>query len=140
LQYLFVLVVSSSVIDEGSACGNILETAIGPRGNSLSHCSHKGNRRFWMMSWRGNIPQPDHQDAPILTKYGITSQLLGCLICPDLYISMAPPTASAKLTLSYPLYAADFDPQNNGFLLVGGGGGEGRSGVGNKIVSSPRQL
>ena len=128
MQYLFVLVVSSSVIDEGSACGNILETAIGPRGNSLSHC------------WRGNIPQPDHQDAPILTKYGITSQLLGCLICPDLYISMAPPTASAKLTLSYPLYAADFDPQNNGFLLVGGGGGEGRSGVGNKIVSSPRQL
>lgn len=53
---------------------------------------------------------------------------------------MAPSTASAKLTLSYPLYAADFDPQNNAFLLVGGGGGEGRSGVGNKIVSSPRQL
>ena len=48
---------------------------------------------------------------------------------------MAPAVASAKLTLSYPLYAADFDPQNNGFLLVGGGGGEGRSGVGNKIVS-----
>ena len=48
---------------------------------------------------------------------------------------MAPRVASAKLTLSCPLYAADFDPQNNGFLLVGGGGGEGRSGVGNKIVS-----
>ena len=48
---------------------------------------------------------------------------------------MAPAVASAKLTLSYPLYAADFDPQNNGFLLVGGGGGESRSGVGNKIVS-----
>ena len=49
---------------------------------------------------------------------------------------MAPPIASAKLTLSYPLYASDFDPQNNGFLLVGGGGGESRSGVGNKIVSN----
>ena len=49
---------------------------------------------------------------------------------------MAPPVASAKLTLTYPLYAADFDPQNNGFLIVGGGGGEGRSGVGNKIVGS----
>ncbi|MDI1491633.1 MAG: hypothetical protein OHK93_002842 [Ramalina farinacea] len=42
--------------------------------------------------------------------------------------------ATAKKTLSCPLYAADFDPQNNGFLLVGGGGGEGRSGVGNKIT------
>ncbi|KAA6412196.1 MAG: hypothetical protein FRX48_04348 [Lasallia pustulata] len=47
---------------------------------------------------------------------------------------MAPPIASAKATLSYPLYAADFDPHNSGFLLVGGGGGEGRSGVGNKIT------
>ena len=47
---------------------------------------------------------------------------------------MGPPMATAKLTLSYPLYAADFDPKNNGFLIVGGGGGEGRSGVGNKIV------
>ena len=48
---------------------------------------------------------------------------------------MSPPFASAKINLSCPLYAADFDPENNGFLLVGGGGGEGRSGVGNKIVS-----
>ncbi|ERF73084.1 hypothetical protein EPUS_06545 [Endocarpon pusillum Z07020] len=47
---------------------------------------------------------------------------------------MAPPIPSAKLTLSYPLYASDFDPKNAGFLLVGGGGGEGRSGVGNKIT------
>ena len=48
---------------------------------------------------------------------------------------MTPPIASAKLTLSYPVYSADFDPKDNGFLVVGGGGGEGRSGVGNKIVS-----
>ena len=41
----------------------------------------------------------------------------------------------AKITLTYPLYAADFDPRNSDFLLVGGGGGEGRSGVGNRIVS-----
>ncbi|KAL1853844.1 hypothetical protein Plec18170_005236 [Paecilomyces lecythidis] len=48
---------------------------------------------------------------------------------------MAPNIASAKITLSCPLFAADFDPRNHGFLLVGGGGGEGRSGVGNKIAS-----
>ncbi|KAJ5320548.1 hypothetical protein PENANT_c033G03557 [Penicillium antarcticum] len=41
---------------------------------------------------------------------------------------MAPTIHSAKLTLSCPLFAADFDPRNNGLLLVGGGGGEGRSG------------
>jgi len=49
---------------------------------------------------------------------------------------MAPNITSAKITLSCPLFAADFDPRNSGFLLVGGGGGEGRSGVGNKIVRS----
>lgn len=47
---------------------------------------------------------------------------------------MAPSIPSAKITLSCPLFAADFDPRNHGLLLVGGGGGEGRSGVGNKIV------
>lgn len=51
------------------------------------------------------------------------------------YIStMAPSFATAQLTLTYPLYAADFNPDDSNFLLVGGGGGEGRSGVGNKIV------
>lgn len=49
---------------------------------------------------------------------------------------MAPPVATAKLELGYPLYASDFDPQNKDFLLVGGGGGESRTGVGNKIVLS----
>ncbi|MCJ1392548.1 hypothetical protein MMC18_005416 [Xylographa bjoerkii] len=47
---------------------------------------------------------------------------------------MAPSIASAKLTLSYPLNAVDFDPSNSDFLIVGGGGGESRSGVGNKIT------
>ncbi|PYH30494.1 uncharacterized protein BO87DRAFT_379775 [Aspergillus neoniger CBS 115656] len=47
---------------------------------------------------------------------------------------MAPSIPSAKLTLSCPLFAADFDPRHHGLLLVGGGGGEGRSGVGNKIA------
>ncbi|KAL9631379.1 MAG: hypothetical protein Q9164_005929 [Protoblastenia rupestris] len=42
---------------------------------------------------------------------------------------MSPPFAHAKITLGCPLYAADFDPENHGFLLVGGGGGEGRSGT-----------
>lgn len=41
---------------------------------------------------------------------------------------------SAKATLSYPLYACDFDPLDASRLVVGGGGGAGRSGVGNKIV------
>lgn len=47
---------------------------------------------------------------------------------------MASPIATAKITLAYPLYTADFDPHNSSFLLVGGGGGESRSGVGNKIT------
>lgn len=47
---------------------------------------------------------------------------------------MAPTIAQASLTLSYPPYSSDFDPQNSSFLFVGGGGGEGRSGVKNKIV------
>lgn len=44
------------------------------------------------------------------------------------------PVSFTKTTLSYPVYAAEFDPYNRGFLVVGGGGGEGRSGVANKIV------
>ncbi|KAL8796472.1 MAG: hypothetical protein Q9195_001146 [Heterodermia aff. obscurata] len=47
---------------------------------------------------------------------------------------MAPPIATAKIALTYPIYASDFDPNSNGLLLVGGGGGESRSGVGNKIT------
>ncbi|KAI9764286.1 MAG: hypothetical protein M1840_008577 [Geoglossum simile] len=47
---------------------------------------------------------------------------------------MAPSIYTTKLTLTYPLYAADFDPNHNGRLVVGGGGGEGRSGIGNKIT------
>ncbi|GJP90081.1 hypothetical protein AnigIFM63604_008634 [Aspergillus niger] len=53
---------------------------------------------------------------------------------------MSPSIPSAKLTLSCPLFAADFDPRHHGLLLVGGGGGEGRSGVGNKIASSALAL
>ncbi|KAI9710812.1 MAG: hypothetical protein M1812_007360 [Candelaria pacifica] len=47
---------------------------------------------------------------------------------------MAPSTPSAKTTLSYPLYGVDFDPHNDRYLITGGGGGEVRSGVGNKIT------
>lgn len=50
---------------------------------------------------------------------------------------MASSARTAKVTLSYPLYAVDFDPDDDRRLIVGGGGGEGRSGVGNKIVSAP---
>ncbi|KAI5295814.1 hypothetical protein KEM55_006036, partial [Ascosphaera atra] len=52
--------------------------------------------------------------------------------------------ASPKITLSVPLMAADFDPQDSRYLVVGGGGGEGRTGVGNKIslldTSDPDKL
>lgn len=48
---------------------------------------------------------------------------------------MAPQLTSAKLTLSYPAYCCDFDPQDANRLIVGGGGGASRTGVGNKIVS-----
>ncbi|KAJ5179593.1 hypothetical protein N7492_002803 [Penicillium capsulatum] len=44
-----------------------------------------------------------------------------------------PEFTGQEITLPCPLFAADFDPRNSGRLLVGGGGGEGRSGVGNKI-------
>lgn len=42
---------------------------------------------------------------------------------------------SEKITLSYPLFSADFLDAEH--LVVGGGGGEGHSGVGNKIVRAP---
>ncbi|KAJ5095106.1 hypothetical protein N7532_007397 [Penicillium argentinense] len=51
----------------------------------------------------------------------------------DAIPNMAPTIHAAKITLSCPLFAADFDPRDNTRLFVGGGGGEGRSGVGNKI-------
>lgn len=41
---------------------------------------------------------------------------------------------SAKITLSCPLWACDFDPHDANQLVVGGGGGAGRHGVGNKIA------
>ncbi|KAL9625356.1 MAG: hypothetical protein Q9160_000419 [Pyrenula sp. 1 TL-2023] len=41
---------------------------------------------------------------------------------------------SSKITLSYPIFCADFDPQNAGLLIVGGGGGAGRTGVGNCLT------
>lgn len=49
---------------------------------------------------------------------------------------MAPPFQRASIELDYPLYAVDFDREDSNRLIVGGGGGAGRSGVGNKIVGS----
>ncbi|KAJ9611524.1 hypothetical protein H2200_004708 [Cladophialophora chaetospira] len=46
---------------------------------------------------------------------------------------MATNVSSSRVQLSYPLYAADFDPFNPDFLLVGGGGGSSSTGVPNKI-------
>lgn len=49
-------------------------------------------------------------------------------------ITMALPFPQANIKLDYPLYAVSFDPQDANRLVVGGGGGAGRSGVANKIV------
>lgn len=46
----------------------------------------------------------------------------------------APPFLAASIELDYPLYALDFDSHDANRIVVGGGGGAGRSGVGNKIV------
>jgi hypothetical protein len=46
---------------------------------------------------------------------------------------MAPVIAASTLRLSYPLYAVDFDPEDADCLVIGGGGGAARSGVGNKV-------
>ncbi|CAJ0553516.1 Ff.00g120280.m01.CDS01 [Fusarium sp. VM40] len=46
---------------------------------------------------------------------------------------MAPPFPRSSIELDYPLYAVDFDPEDSTRVVVGGGGGAGRSGVGNKI-------
>lgn len=48
---------------------------------------------------------------------------------------MAPSFPRADTDVDYPIYAVDFDPEDANRLVVGGGGGAGRSGVGNKIVS-----
>lgn len=48
---------------------------------------------------------------------------------------MASPFPRSSIQLDYPLYAVDFDPEDSTRVVVGGGGGAGRSGVGNKIVS-----
>ncbi|EFX00308.1 hypothetical protein CMQ_7310 [Grosmannia clavigera kw1407] len=41
---------------------------------------------------------------------------------------------TSKAQLTYPLYACDFDAQDAGRLVVGGGGGSSRTGVGNCIT------
>lgn len=48
--------------------------------------------------------------------------------------TMAPHFPESKITLDYPLYGCDFDPQDSNRLFVGGGGGASRTGVGNKIT------
>ncbi|KXL50186.1 hypothetical protein M433DRAFT_156744 [Acidomyces richmondensis BFW] len=40
----------------------------------------------------------------------------------------------AKLSLTYPIFAADFDPYGRGYLMVGGGGGESKTGVKNHLT------
>ncbi|KAI0377785.1 hypothetical protein F5Y04DRAFT_263239 [Hypomontagnella monticulosa] len=57
---------------------------------------------------------------------------------------MANQILTAKITLSYPLYSCAFDPVDPNQLVVAGGGGPGRNGVGNKITvldtSNPNEL
>jgi hypothetical protein len=53
---------------------------------------------------------------------------------------MAPPFPRSSIELDYPLYAVDFDPEDSTRVVVGGGGGAGHSGVGNKIASRGLQV
>ncbi|RMZ78633.1 hypothetical protein DV738_g3826, partial [Chaetothyriales sp. CBS 135597] len=46
---------------------------------------------------------------------------------------MSPHIPESRKQLGYPLYAADFDPLNPDFIIVGGGGGSSSTGVPNKI-------
>ncbi|KAL2752860.1 hypothetical protein ACRALDRAFT_2113393 [Sodiomyces alcalophilus JCM 7366] len=48
---------------------------------------------------------------------------------------MGPPLEVSRLTLNYPPYSCEFDPQDATRLLVGGGGGANRSGVANRITA-----
>ncbi|KAF2405230.1 hypothetical protein EJ06DRAFT_552650 [Trichodelitschia bisporula] len=54
---------------------------------------------------------------------------------------MAPRVSFSHFKLDYPPWALDFDPCNRGYLLVGGGGGEGQKEVPNRLtlldISSP---
>lgn len=47
---------------------------------------------------------------------------------------MSPPISFSKAKTSYPIFAATFAHNHPGCLVVGGGGGSGRSGVSNKIT------
>jgi hypothetical protein len=48
--------------------------------------------------------------------------------------AMAPQIHTASIELDYPLYGVDFVGPFQDALIVGGGGGESKSGVANKIV------
>ena len=48
------------------------------------------------------------------------------------------PVTYASTKLTYPIFDAEFDPYNRGYLVVGGGGGENRTGVPNKLVCTRR--
>ncbi|KAB8349542.1 hypothetical protein FH972_023568 [Carpinus fangiana] len=50
------------------------------------------------------------------------------------YSPARPPVSFAKTDLGYPIFSAEFDPYNRGYLTVGGGGGENKAGIANKIV------
>ncbi|KAK3692554.1 hypothetical protein B0T22DRAFT_17082 [Podospora appendiculata] len=47
---------------------------------------------------------------------------------------MAPRIPAAEIKLSFPLYACDFDTEDANRLMVGGGGGANKSGVGNALA------
>jgi hypothetical protein len=80
---------------------------------------------------KGHITLLSHHSPNPLPSLTFPSPSTLCHLATTLSFT---PMAEAKISLSYPLYCADFDPYNFNYLFVGGGGGEGRSGVGNKIV------
>jgi len=66
--------------------------------------------------------------------YSISNTSYISFHCCDPDLSMAPPISYTSIDLTVPLFDCQFDPYNRGYLVVGGGGGENKSGVANTIV------
>ena len=47
---------------------------------------------------------------------------------------MTSPISFASVDLGYPVYEAEFDPYDRGYVVITGGGGESKSGVPNRAV------
>ncbi|KAI7491264.1 hypothetical protein KC351_g70 [Hortaea werneckii] len=60
--------------------------------------------------------------------------MLGHLALASSPPSSRAPSIASSTSLPYPIFSADWDPYNRGYLVVGGGGGESKTGVPNQIT------